>query len=221
MSLNTTIYSVAPYHDDYNEDKGFLRVLFKPGIAVQTRELNTLQTQLQDQVNRLGGHFFQEGSPIIDGGVSIDNGVPFIDVVFTDSDLQFRTDNQPETYLNLINQLIKGESTPSRGIFVQENTSVATAGSAKEIEADVLSVEALTETVDETKYRFFIRYTSSSELQSEFQAETTLRTNNAIIDSNGDTKVEANAPFATISKVGTCTRIKVNEGVYYIDGHFV
>ena len=29
MSLNTTTYSAAPYHDDYDENKGYLKVLFK------------------------------------------------------------------------------------------------------------------------------------------------------------------------------------------------
>ena len=107
MSLNTTTYSVAPYHDDYDENKGFLKVLFKPGISVQARELNTLQTQLQDQVNRVGLHFFEDGSPVIDGGVSIDDDVNFIDVILTDTDLRVSTStpiNTAATVLNYLNQ---------------------------------------------------------------------------------------------------------------------
>ena len=57
MSINTTLYQTSPYYDDYvssgNEAKGHLKVLFKPGVSVQVRELNQLQTLLQTQIDRL------------------------------------------------------------------------------------------------------------------------------------------------------------------------
>ena len=126
MSLNTTTYSVAPYHDDYDEDKGFLKVLFKPGISIQTRELNTLQTQLQDQVNRFGLHFFEDGSPVLDGGVSIDNDVEFIDVIITDEDVKVGTKADgtqitAATFLTRLNQLITNETNKTRSMYVQED----------------------------------------------------------------------------------------------------
>lgn len=62
--------SNAPYHNDYDEDKKFLKMLFKPRVAVQTRELNQLQTYLQKQVSRIGDHLFEEGSMIIPGEVN-------------------------------------------------------------------------------------------------------------------------------------------------------
>ena len=46
MALN---FNTDPYYDDYNEDKNFHRILFKPGVAVQARELTQLQTILQNQ----------------------------------------------------------------------------------------------------------------------------------------------------------------------------
>jgi hypothetical protein len=66
MSLNTN-FNVNPYYDDYDEDKKFLRVLFKPGYAVQARELTQLQTILQKQVERFGNHVFKNGS-VVTGG---------------------------------------------------------------------------------------------------------------------------------------------------------
>ena len=224
MSLNTTTYSVAPYHDDYDENKGFLKVLFKPGISVQARELNTLQTQLQDQVNRVGGHFFEEGSPVINGGVSIDTNVSFIDVVFTDTDLRVSTStpiNTAATVLNYLNQLINTNTIGGRGVYVQENTTIQNAGDAKEVQADVLSLEVLSETDTETKYRLFLRYTKSTAQNNKFDIGTSLRTNSLIADASLSTKVATNGILGTIDKVGKCTRIKANEGVYFIDGHFV
>ena len=51
MGINTNL-NVSPYWDDFDETKNFHRVLFRPGLAVQTRELTQLQTILQKQVER-------------------------------------------------------------------------------------------------------------------------------------------------------------------------
>ncbi len=66
MSLNTN-FNVNPYYDDFDEDKKFLRLLFKPGYAVQARELTQLQTLLQNQTSRFGNHIFRNGS-LVTGG---------------------------------------------------------------------------------------------------------------------------------------------------------
>ena len=58
--------NVSPYYDDYDEDKKYSRILFRPGRAVQARELTQLQTIFQKQIQRFGNYFFKEGS-IIDG----------------------------------------------------------------------------------------------------------------------------------------------------------
>jgi len=82
MSVITELNS-APYFDDYSPeklnsagipevDKDFLRILFRPGYAVQTRELNQLQSILQMQVERFGKHIFKEGSIVIGGLTTID-----------------------------------------------------------------------------------------------------------------------------------------------------
>ena len=38
---------VTPYYDDFDESKNFQRILFRPGYAVQARELTQIQTILQ------------------------------------------------------------------------------------------------------------------------------------------------------------------------------
>lgn len=62
---------VSPYYDDFNEDKNFHRILFRPGYAVQARELTQVQTILQNQVERFGRHIFTNGSSVIGGDVLI------------------------------------------------------------------------------------------------------------------------------------------------------
>lgn len=62
---------VSPYYDDFDESKGFHRILFRPGYAVQARELTQLQTILQNQIERFGRHVFTNGSPVIGGDIFI------------------------------------------------------------------------------------------------------------------------------------------------------
>jgi hypothetical protein len=61
MPLENSL-NLSPYFDDYDEAKEFYRVLFKPGVAVQTRELNQLQSIIQNQIERFGNHVFKSGT---------------------------------------------------------------------------------------------------------------------------------------------------------------
>ncbi len=61
--------TVFPYYDDFSEEKNFYRILFRPGYAVQARELTQLQTILQNQIERFGRHIFENGSMVIGGEV--------------------------------------------------------------------------------------------------------------------------------------------------------
>jgi len=64
--------TTSPYYDDYSELSNFYRILFRPGYAVQARELTQLQTMGQVQVERLGRHIFKNGSIVIGGQISYD-----------------------------------------------------------------------------------------------------------------------------------------------------
>src|SRR6056300_1290410 len=62
--------NVAPYYDDFDEEKQFNRILFNPGRAVQSRELTQLQTILQNQVERFGSNIYKEGTIIKGANIS-------------------------------------------------------------------------------------------------------------------------------------------------------
>ena len=68
--MQKTDLNVSPYYDDFDTTDNFQRVLFRPGFAVQARELTTLQSILQNQIERHGRHFFKEGAMIIPGQIS-------------------------------------------------------------------------------------------------------------------------------------------------------
>ena len=71
MAQNTNL-NINPYYDDFDAAKQFYKVLFNPGRPVQARELTTLQTLLQNQVETFGSHIFKEGSMVIPGGITFD-----------------------------------------------------------------------------------------------------------------------------------------------------
>ena len=72
MSLN---FNINPYYDDFDSTKNYHRILFRPGYAVQARELTQLQTQIQDQINRFGKHVFTSGSIVTGGARLFDNNL--------------------------------------------------------------------------------------------------------------------------------------------------
>ena len=89
MANVTTDFNVNPYYDDYDEDKSYLRVLFRPGYAVQGRELTQLQTILQKQVSRFGDHMFKDGSPVLGGELTLDTEVSYLKLISTDTATTF------------------------------------------------------------------------------------------------------------------------------------
>ncbi|MGB0395123.1 MAG: DUF4815 domain-containing protein, partial [Candidatus Poseidoniaceae archaeon] len=68
-----TNLNVAPYFDDFTPESNYYRVLFKPGFPVQARELNSLQSTLQNQIEDVGNHFFKEGAKVIPGDLTYQN----------------------------------------------------------------------------------------------------------------------------------------------------
>ena len=71
-------FNTDPYYDDFNKTNKFYRILFKPGYAVQARELNQIQSIIQNQIDVHGKHIFKEGSMVIPGSSSIDVNVNYV-----------------------------------------------------------------------------------------------------------------------------------------------
>lgn len=79
MTLDTNL-SRRPYFDDFDEKSQYTRVLFKPGTAVQARELNQTQSILQDQINKFGRNIYQEGT-VVEGCIfAFDNKSSYVKI---------------------------------------------------------------------------------------------------------------------------------------------
>ena len=67
MPLN---FNVDPYYDDFDASKNYHRILFKPGYAVQARELTQAQTILQNQITSFADNIFKQNSPVTGGQIT-------------------------------------------------------------------------------------------------------------------------------------------------------
>lgn len=79
-STINTDFNTSPYYDDYDQDKQFARILFRPGRAVQARELTQLQTIIQQQVRRFGEHVFKMGSIVTGGLIGVDKTIEYVKI---------------------------------------------------------------------------------------------------------------------------------------------
>ena len=123
MAQKTNL-NVSPYYDDFDSSKNFLKVLFKPGFPVQSRELNSLQSILQNQVEDFGSHIFKEGSMVVPGNATFDDQYYSVKLNTTQFgvDLSFYIDK-------LIGKVITGQSSGTtakvvRVVFPKESSIV-------------------------------------------------------------------------------------------------
>lgn len=63
------LFNVDPYYDDYSDSKKFLRVLSRPGYALQAREVTQIQSIIQKQIQRFGDNIFKDGSIVTESQV--------------------------------------------------------------------------------------------------------------------------------------------------------
>lgn len=88
MPIETDL-NIAPFWDDYSEEKNFHRILYRPGVPVQARELTQSQTILQNQIERFGHNIFKDGTIVSGANFSFDAPYPYIKI------LDLQTDGQP------------------------------------------------------------------------------------------------------------------------------
>ena len=198
MAVSTNISGLAPYYDDFNssgnDNKNYLRILFKPGVAVQTRELNQLQTAIQNQIDKLGRHVFQENSRVLGGDFSVNTDIDSIDITLLSG---YNTDSLITS--NLLNKEISNS----------DDTVTAT----------VIGFQKLTGSV----YKLFLRYTKVTDTSSAsdspsgtFQTPIYSKT-----FSSGDSLDISGTSIGTIDAIGIAVQYILNEGVFFTKGSFV
>ena len=199
-----TNLNISPYYDDFNKDKNFYKVLFKPGYPVQARELTGLQSLLQNQVESFGKHIFKEGSMVIPGGIEYDPTYFSAKINATHLGVDV------SVYLSNIIANNNGKGTRVRG---QSSGIVAT------IKNFILPPE---EGVDDIT--IFIKYN-----QSGTSGESTAFPDGEvlILEDNvtyGNTTLNIEETILTLvseNATATGSAFGVNQGVYFMRGTFV
>jgi len=92
-TLITTNTLAGTYKDDYDETKGYHKVLFNSGRALQARELTQLQTAIQAEISRISKNLFKEGANIGSGNPLINNRAEFIKLNTSINELPNRNDD--------------------------------------------------------------------------------------------------------------------------------
>jgi len=183
--------NLEPYFDDFDKDKNYHRVLFKPGTPLQSRELTTLQSILQNQIEKFGQHVFKDGSVVIPGQVGYDlqyNAVllqPLVSGLEVES---FRTD--------LVGKTLRGVSSNVKAKVV--NTI-----SASESEKDTITL--------------YVKYVSGGNLVNGTQLSKFA--NNEVLVDESNNQVAVTAIQNASAYIGSAANITA--GVYFIRGFFV
>ena len=95
-----------PYYDDFNDSKNFYKVLFKPGVTVQARELTTLQSILQNQIEKLGSAFFKKNTVVVPGGFAYDSSIDAVEVEST-----YKGSNVEDYFGSFVGLILKGNTS--------------------------------------------------------------------------------------------------------------
>ena len=157
MPINKNL-NIAPYFDDYDVEKQFYRVMFKPGYAIQARELTQLQTILQGQVEAFGDNIFKEGSIV--------KGCNFTEL----DDLQFVKVNDGPSGFNA-EAYISGPAVESiQGQDVELDYVYEVVGQTTGLRAEIVQASTGFQTRPPDLNTFYINYLNTTSLATQFQA---------------------------------------------------
>ena len=189
--MQDTNLKISPYFDDFDSSKNYQKVLFKPGYSVQTRELNTLQSTLQNQVERFGQHMFKEGSLVIPGNVNYNLNLKCV----------------------LVQSLINGVSVENyRESLVGKTITGATSGVKAEIVDTISQEESEKDTIT-----LYITYNSGGIIEDGEQVKE-FKNNETLVDENGTAVAITSVQNASAYAGST---VNINPGVYFVKGFFV
>jgi len=198
MSQETNL-NVAPYFDDFNANNDYYKVLFKPAYPVQARELNNLQSILQNQIEKFGQHFFKEGAKIVPGNTTYTSPYEAVEL--------------ENVYLGIpvtdyINQL--------KGRQITGLTSGVTAV------VDKILTPRNSERGNATLYVQYVGSGSNDNSTSKFLDDELLSVDRDIISAN--TTIVAGEPLASTlvsNSTSAGSAFSIAEGIYFARGQFI
>ena len=198
MPQNTDL-NISPYYDDYDVNREYYKVLFRPGYPVQARELTTIQSMMQHQIESFGQHVFKEGSVVIPGELNVN----------------------PRANAIIVQSSFLGTSVE---LYREKLTDLTLTGVTSGVQARVTySIDATTS--DKGFITLYVRYVGSGGEDSE---QATLIDNEQVYANKdiifGEQIIEAGTPCAQLVPSGATQQgslANIKQGVYFVRGFFV
>jgi hypothetical protein len=195
-SVLTTVFDVAPYHDDFAPSKKHYRLLFRPGYAVQARELTQMQSMIQAQIYRFGRHIFKEGAIVLPGH-------------FTTRFNSGEVKGNPIDYVK-----VRALDTQNTEVDVEDFIGEIVVGQTSNIAAHVVTVLDSDGTAANTK-TLYVTYLSASPANSQIRQFVA-----------GETLLNANAGTCIVTtdqaaNTGYASYFEISEGVIFAKDHFI
>ena len=203
MPIETDL-SIDPYYDDFDETKNFHKILFRPAVPVQARELTQLQTILQNQIERFGDNIFVEGTVIQGCNFNFDSQLDYVKLP------DLRVDGQPTNPAQYVGKIARDATTNLHALVID-------------------SVDGYESQNPDLK-TIYLKYLNSGNNNSKAFSngmQLTFYANAALIAvanviSGYDVAV-ANTQINSINTnpVGTGYSFSVSEGIIFQKGHFI
>ena len=188
----TTNTFASDYKDDYDEDKGFHKVLFNSKKALQARELTQMQTIIQEGITRFGKNIFKDGAPLSGATIKIDNKYRFIK-------LDTSVNSLPSDTTTLLNKSFTGQTSGVTFKIVDRTEHVSAAEPAT----------------------LYVQYTSTSTGVASTTA-VTVTPGEEISEVQGNVKLTVQTTNTESNPaVGFGTKFSAGDADYFTNGHFV
>ena len=213
-----TNLNVAPYYDDFAQDKNFYKVLFRPGYSIQARELTQLQSTLQNQIESFGKYAFKQGELVIPGEVALNTKLNFVKLSSV-SEIPTNVDGNI-VYKKYDISLLKGQQLK---------------GLTSGVVGSVIEASKATETASDVVYINYINSGNAGNEETFRQGETLevvdgVNTPLLVVGTDGSvlpTSISVTDPDTgevsslVSNAMGFASAVKVEEGIYFVNGYFV
>jgi len=196
MTIETN-FNQSPFFDDFNENKNFHRVLFRPGFAVQARELTQLQSILQNQIERFANEILVDGTVI--------SGVGF--------------KSEQIDYVKLRDKDANNSTVLLTSFF--ENGVVANAvvtGATTGMTAQLIDAQEGSEAAAPNYLSLFVKYTNSG---SNNTVKAFGNNEVLVVRRRSDNGFLVASNTIVDDAVGKGLRATVSDGIIYHKGHFI
>ena len=214
--MQKTDLNVTPYYDDFTEDSNFHRVLFRPAFSIQARELTQMQSILQNQIERLGSHFFKEGAVVIPGQVGFDITYSYVKIKpeFVVGSVTHTVETYRET---LVGKKLTGSESGVTAKVVGSAAATTSDELTLFVKYEQSNTPAATSTLSADQGTTFYKFKNGENIQIDTAFTYTHSTAGSQTFTTNSEVCEA----IESSACGTGSSASVQKGVFYIRGSFV